>query len=376
MRLDPSAPSLRIAALAVALAAAACAPLPSAPPDAGVDEPPPPDAGEPAASALEVVGTWADNWGGETEISAQQWGSSTLLEYDNAANWAVTQYPADDPWSGGKFAKQVWTEPAGGAWWLCTIEYAAESAQAAENTDKIADASDPAEGGCGGFAWTRMQVPLEVRGAWVDGFGFDHEFSSVSWDGARLAKYDNAANVAIAQFPASDPWNPLKYSKQVWTELADGSFWQCTVAFSAETQAAAESAPDADASDPANGGCGGFGWSRMTPAFELRGQWDLGGEEAVTITSSAWGALAVARFDNAANVAVVQYPPGHETLGGRFARHTWTERSATDTFHLCVTGQGAESADAAAAATELADPSNLATGCRGEAWTAAKKAVL
>jgi len=136
----------------LALALAACgAPSDDAPSDTG--------GGSPTAdAAIELLGTWSDNYGGTTAITTETWGADTVVRYDNAANWAVVQAPADAQYGPSKFSKLVWTQPASDAFWLCTVDFGLDTADAALATSKRADASKPAEGGCGGFPWTQMTL--------------------------------------------------------------------------------------------------------------------------------------------------------------------------------------------------------------------------
>ena len=111
-----------------------------------------------AHSPLEVAGTWDDNYGGTTTISAADWGVSTIAKYNNALRYAIVQAPADDQWNPSKFSKFVWTPVESGVFFYCTIEYGKDTADDAENTTNVADATDPANGGCGGFPWTKMTL--------------------------------------------------------------------------------------------------------------------------------------------------------------------------------------------------------------------------
>ena len=107
--------------------------------------------------AIEVAGQWVDNFGGESEVSAMQWGSSRIHDYDNTANWAITQSPADDEYTPSQFSYIVWTDAAeDGSWWTCTVAFGLETAEAAMATENTSDASDPENGGCGDFSWTKM----------------------------------------------------------------------------------------------------------------------------------------------------------------------------------------------------------------------------
>jgi hypothetical protein len=108
------------------------------------------------STTLEVVGDWSDNYGGSTTITATKWGADTVVRFDNGANSAVVQAPADAAYNPSKFSKQLWTEPASGSFWLCTVDFGLDSADAAAASTKTADAANPADGGCGGFPWTKM----------------------------------------------------------------------------------------------------------------------------------------------------------------------------------------------------------------------------
>jgi hypothetical protein len=68
------------------------------------------------------------------------------------------------------------------------------------------------------------------------------------------------------QLPDDDQYNPSKFTKIVYTEPVDDSFYYCWVEFSLDTLGAAKaSQATADASDPDNTGCGGsFPWTKAT----------------------------------------------------------------------------------------------------------------
>lgn len=127
--------------VALAMSTVACGPAPEDPP-----------------ADIEVVGEWDEQFVDEpTVITATTWGASTIVNYDNDANWVVVQMSADDEWNPGKFAKFVWTDIAGDAFFYCWVDFGLDTAAEAESTTKTADAKNPAETGCGGeFPWTKM----------------------------------------------------------------------------------------------------------------------------------------------------------------------------------------------------------------------------
>lgn len=111
------------------------------------------------------------------------------------------------------------------------------------------------------------QESIEVAGVWDDDWAGPTMITSSHWGGLSIAKYDNDANFAIVKSPADDEDMPNKYSKLVWTEFADNSFWYCAIEYGQETAAAAEATTKvADASTPEDGGCGDFPWRLMTAA--------------------------------------------------------------------------------------------------------------
>jgi len=105
-------------------------------------------------------------------------------------------------------------------------------------------------------------------------------------------------------------------------------------------------------------------------AIELVGAWssDFGDE---TITKTHWNGFceqAISRFDNAANVAVLQTLSG-DGCGTGYSRVVWLD-IAGQSFDYCVTAFGAETADAAAGAPESGvDRTQLTTGCGGFPWS-------
>jgi hypothetical protein len=120
--------------------------------------------------ALEVEGAYDDGFGGGLVIQEGQWvveyagedGSvvrvpSTIVSFDNDANGLIVQSPPDDAFTPNQFARQAWTEPdAEGSFYYCTVVFGLETLEAAEADTTEADPSDPAQGGCGGFAWTLL----------------------------------------------------------------------------------------------------------------------------------------------------------------------------------------------------------------------------
>lgn len=108
---------------------------------------------------------------------------------------------------------------------------------------------------------------IEVVGEWSDSFGGMPTISATKWAADTIVEFDNTQNIAIVQAAADDMFNPNKFSRYVWTDLKDGSFYYCTEVFGKDTAALAKADPaTSDATDPDNSGCGGaFSWTKMSP---------------------------------------------------------------------------------------------------------------
>ena len=108
---------------------------------------------------------------------------------------------------------------------------------------------------------------IEIVGEWSDSFGGMPTISATKWAADTIVEFDNTKNIAIVQAAADDMFNPNKFSRYVWTDLKDGSFYYCTEVFGKDTAALAKSDPaTSDATAPDAGGCGGaFPWTKMSP---------------------------------------------------------------------------------------------------------------
>lgn len=109
-----------------------------------------------APTGLEVVGDWDDNFGGMTTITAERWGADAIIKFDNAANFAIVQAPADAMFGPNLFSRYRWTEPADGVFYLCTEAFNKATAAEAEADPATSDAANPDASGCGQFPWTKM----------------------------------------------------------------------------------------------------------------------------------------------------------------------------------------------------------------------------
>ncbi len=310
---------------------------PAESPDAGItaDASPSPDGTEEVF--IETQGTWESQFGGLFTISNLAWNGATLISFDNDSNEAITQLPATDLFNPNKFTKEVWTEVADGSFYLCTVSFGNETAQDAIDAANTADASDPENSGCGGFAWTRLFTPIETYGVWANPtFKYQEDIVTANWSGSAIVEFDNEENYAITQAPSDD--NSGLFSRLEWTEIDAQQFYYCTVAFN---QATAEDAKNttktADASDPENSGCGNFAWTKLVPAIELNGEWDTqfkGFTE--TISSFAWSGATVIRYDNETNVAITQNPEDAQFGPLKFSKLVWTDLVNNSAYYCTV----------------------------------------
>jgi hypothetical protein len=109
------------------------------------------------AAGLEIVGDWADEFGGVHIVTETTWVTSygkdafpyTISEYDNVERWVIAQDDVDDTWT-----KYEWTYAEDDLWY-CQSTFGEASAEDAMNAP-AADPADPASAGCGGFAWSRL----------------------------------------------------------------------------------------------------------------------------------------------------------------------------------------------------------------------------
>ncbi|MBM4343502.1 MAG: hypothetical protein FJ100_09010 [Deltaproteobacteria bacterium] len=113
-----------------------------------------------AAAAIEIAGTYNDNFGGSETIASDKWqfsfGTSTIVQYDNAKNDAYLQAPADDKFNPSKFSKIVWTEPKVDSFYYCTVVIGAATLDLAKASTLTADDKNPEKTGCGGVGWTKL----------------------------------------------------------------------------------------------------------------------------------------------------------------------------------------------------------------------------
>ena len=115
---------------------------------------------------------------------------------------------------------------------------------------------------------------LEIIGTWQSAYGGNEVITKDTWTftfgASTIVEYDNDKNIVYVQNSADMEYNASKFSKIVYTDIADNKFYYCTISFGNETlDDAKANTTEADASDPATTGCGGnFPWTSLTKATE------------------------------------------------------------------------------------------------------------
>ncbi len=224
--------------------------------------------GEACLPDLSILGSWIDDWGMDHDVTRDTWTNAGsvfhITQADGIDNFVVARNDAANPWNAGLWSKFEWGY-GGDVLYYCQIAYAAETEQEAAAA-RASRASLTT--GCGGFPWSRLRERLEITGAWVDGWGYDHDISQDTWDNAgsvfHITQLDNQADFLVAHNDPANAWSPDLWSRFDWTWDDAGGLHYCQIAYDApdEATAAANTAADRASLDT---GCGGFGWSSLSP---------------------------------------------------------------------------------------------------------------
>lgn len=217
--------------------------------------------------------------------------------------------------------------------------------------------------------------PLEIRGIWASNFGSEEIITAETFNGTPIRSYDNDANFVITQNPSDSDFGPDLFNRIVWTEIESGRFFYCFVDFGLPTlQEALNSQMMADDTDPESGGCGGFAWTGLRRAIEIRGEYEsnFGGMETVTATIWAQGGppMGIVDWSDDENWVVTQNDMEADFNPSLFNRIVYTQPSANGSFYYCFVDFALDTAQAAresAMTADDSDPEN--TGCGMFPWT-------
>ena len=115
---------------------------------------------------LAIIGSYVDDYNSDHTIGANEWamvmfGSPSAFHYSQFSNtdqFIIAQNDDANDYNAGKWSRFDWTWTGGDTQlWFCQTAYAAESEADALGTT-AADDSDPANTGCGGFAWSQLNT--------------------------------------------------------------------------------------------------------------------------------------------------------------------------------------------------------------------------
>jgi hypothetical protein len=220
---------------------------------------------------------------------------------------------------------------------------------------------------------------IELRGRWTSAFGeelIDYE----SWNDAELVEFSNQDNVAITRNADDAEYDPSKFNRIVWTDVAMANFYYCTTDFGLDSLTAARAAEGrADPSEPEAGGCGDadFPWTKLTSNdIEIFGTWSnqFGGTEKIdalswtTVFDTGTSVAKVIEFSNEDNEAITQNAADSAFDPSKFNRIVWTDRDGF--VYYCTVDYGLDTLEDARDADTEADATDPETdGCGGSPWT-------
>jgi hypothetical protein len=136
------------------LALAACTDDGSSTPDETTSET---DSETGTEMALEIVGTYTDDFGDSHTITETEWsnsaGSFVISQYSNDEMWLVAQNAETNMYNPSQWSRFDWTWD-GEQLYYCQSVYDGPTIE-----DALDGSADPADlaMGCGGFAWSQLQ---------------------------------------------------------------------------------------------------------------------------------------------------------------------------------------------------------------------------
>ena len=330
--------------------------------------------------ALEIVGSYSDDWGTTHTITESSWTQHSegmddsvfeIAAYDNDADFLVAQGAAGNPFNPGKWSRFDWTFDEDGNLFYCQIAYAAssESEAASSNSANHSDLS----AGCAGFGWSGLSERLEIIGIWEDTWGFEQKVSQAEWTSGdsvfHTSQFDNHDDFLIAQNDTNNQWSPDKWSRFDWTWDESGKLYFCQSAFDAESEQDALSATSADRED-LESGCGGFSWSALEIRPAITGNWVDDWGYSQVVTKDTWtsddSVFHITGIHNRAGYLVAHNDPDNQWAPDLWSRFDWTESAGA--LYFCQIVFDAETQEAATANTG-ADRSDLEAGCNGFGWS-------
>ena len=301
-------------------------------------------------------------------------GVSYISAYDNETGTIIAQNDASNAYNPDLWSRFDW-EYVADKLWYCQTAYAAESEEAALATE-AADATNPAEEGCGGFSWTRCQTKRSKFAANTAILGVASTPSPrpprESVKSSYISQFDNDAKFIIAQNEEENAYNPGPPGADLIgpksTEIS--GIARLRTRLNQEEAALATEAADAML-NPAEEGCGGFSWTQLVDALEIRGEYgdSWGGEH--TITQTAWvsgsSSYAISQFDNEQQFIIAQNGEDNAYNPSLWSRFDWAK---VDFKFPGIARLRMPNQKRPRLRIEAADATNPAEeGCGGFSWT-------
>lgn len=222
-----------------------------------------------------------------------------------------------------------------------------------------------------------MEAP--VFGDFTDPFGGGHWVDDTVWlqifnptiSQFDIEQLDVEGRFLVAQNNEANAFSPNLWSRFDWAEV-DGTLYYCQTTFDAESQEAAAAVARADDADPANSGCGMFGWTAMMPgAMPFAGQFDDDFGTEHFISSTLWGQAGegfdstffITQIDVDGQFAVGQNSPDNGFNPELWSRFDWAEINGE--WYYCQSAFDAASAEDAAMVPRPDDSDPTTGGCGG-----------
>ncbi len=219
-------------------------------------------------------------------------------------------------------------------------------------------------------------TPPSLAGSWLDEWGTQHHINALEWEdgyGNRfwLTEVDEAAATMVAQNDKNNAFAPKAWSRFDWAIDGHDTYY-CQAAWDAvgPAEALAEPATDPTSLDT---GCDGFPWTRLdAEVAPIVGDWTDEWGTAHTITELLWTDSYENSFDIAdASVLgawlVAQNGDDNAFFAGSWSRFDWT--TGPDGHLFYCQSAFSEDTEQQARVARPGDPSDLAAGCGGFAWT-------
>jgi len=220
----------------------------------------------------DIIGNFATSYS-PYSISATKWIAGpdqfNVTKYNSTNQYFIAQNGANNAWSASKYSRFDWHKD-GTDLYYCQIAYNKDTAADAEAVSNPTFTNATATN-CGVGQWTKLSTISDIIGDFSETAGTyksQHSVSATQWLNGKssytLIKGNATGKYFIGLNNADNAWNASKYSRFDWAKSGTDLYY-CQSAYNKATAAEAEAVTTSDSSDPANSGCGGFPWTKLTP---------------------------------------------------------------------------------------------------------------